>query len=117
MHAARVRTPDGTPGSLPGLSARGAVQTLGHPARGRFDLDQANPVDLNQRTPVQFRLKIFSMISFKYRYPRTGQEVHGHAADDLINAEAYEPVTCTACGGTRLVDPKTGRLLEEANTG
>ena len=56
------------------------------------------------------------MISFKYRCPRTGQEVHGHAADDLIEGEAYEPVTCTACGGAHLVDPKTGRLLEQAET-
>ena len=57
------------------------------------------------------------MISFKYRCPRTGQELHGHVADDLINAEAYEPVTCTACGGTHLVDPKSGKLLEEAKNG
>jgi hypothetical protein len=56
------------------------------------------------------------MISFKYRCPRTGQEVHGHLADDLMGSDTYEPVTCTACGGTHLVDPKTGRLLEEAKT-
>jgi len=49
--------------------------------------------------------------------PRTGQQVHGHVADDLIGSETYEPVTCAACGGTHLVDPKTGRLLEEAKTG
>ena len=73
-------------------------------------------VDLYQRPPVQFMLGL-RMVSFKYRCPRTGQQVHGHVADDLISAEAYEPVTCTACGGTHLVDPKTGRLLEEAKTG
>ena len=55
----------------------------------------------------------FSMMSFKYRCPRTGREVHGHAADDLISAERYEPVACTACGRTHLVNLKTGDLLEE----
>ena len=46
--------------------------------------------------------------------PRTGQEVHGHFADKLIDGETYELVTCTACGGTHLINPKTGRLLEQA---
>jgi len=53
------------------------------------------------------------MISFTYRCPRTGQIVHGHVADDLISSEIYEPVTCTACGGTHLVNQKTGKLLDE----
>jgi hypothetical protein len=45
-----------------------------------------------------------------------GQEVHGHIGDDLIgNGDVYEPVACTACGATHLVNPKTGRLLEEAD--
>jgi len=57
---------------------------------------------------------IFSMTPFTYRCPRTGQIVHGHLADDLINSgEMYEPVTCTACGGTHLVNQKTGKLLDE----
>jgi DNA-directed RNA polymerase subunit RPC12/RpoP len=57
------------------------------------------------------------MMSFAYRCPRTGQEVRGHVADDLIGSgDAYESVTCTACGGTHLVNPKTGKLLEEALT-
>jgi hypothetical protein len=55
------------------------------------------------------------MISFTYRCPRTGQVVHGHAADDLIGgSDAYEPVTCIACGGIHLVNHKTGKLLEQA---
>jgi len=57
---------------------------------------------------------IFLMISFTYRCPRTGLIVHGHAADDRINGEVYEPVTCTACGGTHLINPKTGKVLEQA---
>jgi hypothetical protein len=58
------------------------------------------------------------MISFTYRCPRTGQNVHGHIADDLIgNSDAYEPLVCTACGATHLVNAKTGKLLEEAAFG
>ena len=70
--------------------------------------------DLNQAIPVQCMLKFFLMISFTYRCPRTGQEVHGHVADELIDGETYELVTCTACSGTHLINPKTGRLLEQA---
>ena len=35
-------------------------------------------------------------------------------ADKLIDGETFELVTCTACGGTHLINPKTGRLLEQA---
>jgi hypothetical protein len=57
----------------------------------------------------------FSMLSFTYRCPRTGQIVHGHVADDLISGgETYEPLTCTACGGIHLINHKTGKLLEQA---
>ena len=49
-----------------------------------------------------------------YQCPRTGQKVQGHVADLLIDGETYVPVTCTACGGTHLINPKTGRLLEQA---
>jgi|SRR5690242_8659583 hypothetical protein len=70
--------------------------------------------DFNQGTRVQFALTFFLMISFIYRCPKTGQEVHGRVADRLIDGETYELVTCTACGGTHLINPKTGRLLEQA---
>jgi hypothetical protein len=56
----------------------------------------------------------FLMISFTYQCPRTGQKVQGHVADELIDGETFELVTCTACGGTHLINPKTGRLLEQA---
>jgi DNA-directed RNA polymerase subunit RPC12/RpoP len=71
--------------------------------------------DLYQRASVQFMLSFF-MISFTYRCPRTGQNVHGHVVNDLIGSETYEPVTCTECGHTHLVNLKTGELLEEAKT-
>jgi DNA-directed RNA polymerase subunit RPC12/RpoP len=60
-------------------------------------------------------LKCFLMMSFTYRCPRTGQEVHGHVVVELIDGETYELVTCTACGGTHLINSKTGRLLAHAN--
>jgi hypothetical protein len=55
------------------------------------------------------------MVPFTYRCPRTGQQVQGWAADNLISgSETYEPVTCTACGGIHLINHKTGKLLEQA---
>jgi hypothetical protein len=54
------------------------------------------------------------MIPFIYRCPRTGQEVHGWAADDLTEGETCEPVTRTACGRIHLVNPKSGKALESA---
>jgi hypothetical protein len=73
-------------------------------------------LDLNQGTPVQFALTFFLMISFMYRCPKTGQEVHGRVADQLIDGETYELVTCTACGSIHLINHKTGKLLEELRT-
>ena len=50
---------------------------------------------------------------FTYRCPRTGQQVQGWAAaDQLADGEIYEPVTCTACGWTHLVNSKSGEVLE-----
>ena len=54
------------------------------------------------------------MVPFTYRCPRTGQQVQGWAAADLGDSEAYEPVTCTACGRVHLVNPRTGKVLETA---
>jgi hypothetical protein len=49
-----------------------------------------------------------------YQCPRTEKTANGYAAGDLISSgEIYEPVTCTACGGTHLVNPKSGKLLQE----
>ena len=39
---------------------------------------------------------------------------YGYAAGDLVSdGEMYEPVTCTACARAHLVNPKTGKLLQE----
>jgi hypothetical protein len=54
------------------------------------------------------------MIGFVYRCPATGLKVQGHLADELLDGETYESVTCTACGRVHLVNPKSGRVLEPA---
>ncbi len=67
---------------------------------------------------ISVKLRAFeithSMIAFVYRCPATGLKVQGHVADDLIDGETYEPVTCTACGRVHLVIPKSGKVLEPA---
>jgi len=87
-----------------------------HIARVRSILIYVKPTSLIWIKPNPFNLcSPYFMISFTYRCPRTGQNVHGHIADDLIgSSDAYEPVVCTACGATHLVNAKTGKLLEEA---
>ena len=71
--------------------------------------------DLNQALPVQYMITFFLMISFTHQCPRTGQQVQGHVTNVLIEDDGtYELVTCTACGRTHLVNPKTGRLLDQA---
>jgi len=49
---------------------------------------------------------------FVYRCPNTGKNVQGWVADDATEREEvfYEVVTCTACTGMHLVDPRTGNL-------
>ncbi len=53
------------------------------------------------------------MAPFLYRCPHTGTKVQGWiAADPTENKdEAYEGVTCTACGRVHLVNSKTGKVL------
>ena len=53
------------------------------------------------------------MAPFLFRCPNTGLRVQGYAADDGSEAErdTYENVTCLACRGLRMVNPKTGEVL------
>jgi hypothetical protein len=85
-------------------------------ARVRSILIYVKPTSLIWIKPDPFNpCSPYFMISFTYRFPRTGQNVHGHTADDLIgSSNAYEPVVSTACGATHFVNAKTGKLLEEA---
>jgi hypothetical protein len=53
------------------------------------------------------------MSTFLYRCPHTGLTVQGWVADDADKSgeAVYEPVLCTVCARTHLVDPTTGRVL------
>jgi hypothetical protein len=53
------------------------------------------------------------MTTFIYRCPATGLNVQGLFVDSLpaSRGHAFESMTCTACGRTHLVDPKTGKVL------
>ncbi len=51
------------------------------------------------------------MRAFVFRCPATGLNVQGWTTDDADAGETYEPVSCTACMRTHLVNPKTGRVL------
>jgi hypothetical protein len=48
------------------------------------------------------------------RHQRNGVHFQGWIADEPMSGEAYEPVTCTACGRVHLINPKTGKILESA---
>ena len=54
-------------------------------------------------------------VVFVYRCPNTGLNVQGRIESDPIDREtdSYEAVTCTACTGVHLVNPKTGKLVRE----
>ena len=58
--------------------------------------------------------KVFLDDVVRVPVPEERPKVRGHVADELNDGETYELVTCTACGGTHLMNPKTGRLLEQA---
>ena len=53
------------------------------------------------------------MPAFLYRCTRTGLNVQGWVAEDpaLYDEEAYEAITCHACGHVHLVNPKTGKVV------
>ncbi len=54
------------------------------------------------------------MITFIFRCPATGLNVQGLFVDShpaVSSGRAFKSMTCTACGRTHLVDPKTGKVL------
>ena len=67
-------------------------------------------IDLAQCGAAGIRV-IGPMASFVFRCPNTRLNVQGFIADDPADAEAFEPVICTACTRVHLVDSKTGRVL------
>jgi len=56
------------------------------------------------------------MAAFIFRCPHTGRNVQGWVADDPeVEDDAYESVICSACTRLHLVNPKTGKVLGEAD--
>jgi hypothetical protein len=53
------------------------------------------------------------IISFLFRCPPTGFRVQGWLPDNSQERppDTYEPVSCPACGGTHLVEARSGRVL------
>jgi hypothetical protein len=55
------------------------------------------------------------MATFLYRCTKTGLRVQGWVADDSGQPEkqSYEAVTCPACGGVHLVNPASGKTIDD----
>jgi len=53
------------------------------------------------------------MPAFLFRCPSTGLQVQGWVADDPSKADddAFEAISCHACGQVHLVSPKSGKTL------
>ena len=49
---------------------------------------------------------------FLYRCPNMGLRVQGFSADDVaVDAHTYEPVACTACKQTHMINLANGAVL------
>ena len=55
------------------------------------------------------------MPAFLFRCPSTGLQVQGWVADDPSETDddAFEAISCDACGQVHLVNPKTVRTVGE----
>jgi hypothetical protein len=58
-----------------------------------------------------------AMPTVLYRCPTTGLRVQGRIAGDPTKYDdnTYEAVTCGACRGVHLLNPKTGEILGEGD--
>ena len=65
--------------------------------------------------PVSAAFRDEAMATFVYRCPKTRLRVQGWVADDPIHPEkqSYEAVTCLVCGGVHLVNPASGRTIDD----
>ena len=84
-------------------------------ASGRAAL--AEPLQLLGTCTVQSRppFQDASMAAFLYRCPRTRLHVQGWIADErsLLEKQNYEAVNCLACGGVHLVNPASGKSIDD----
>ena len=57
-----------------------------------------------------------TMATFLYRCPKTRLRVQGWVADEPTQPEqSYEAVTCLACGSVHLVNPASGRTIDDGD--
>jgi hypothetical protein len=69
-----------------------------------------------QQAPTGPHGQAEGIVTFVFTCPYTGLRVQGWISDDTPEApETYEPVSCHACGGMHLVDPRSGRVLGNPN--
>ena len=57
------------------------------------------------------------MATFLYRCPRTRLRVQGWVAEEpsQLEKQSYEAVTCLACGSVHLVNPASGRTIDDGD--
>ncbi len=54
------------------------------------------------------------MVRYCYCCPAAGENVEGFTASDLASENTgYEIVACLACSSTHMVNPRTGKVLDE----
>ena len=70
--------------------------------------------DLNEITSSD----ISAMTTFLYRCPKTRLNVQGWLADAPPKPEkqSYDAVTCLACGGVHLVNPASGKTIDDEDS-
>jgi len=77
----------------------------------------AEPLQLLGTCPVSAAFHDQAMATFLYRCPKTRLPLQGWVADDPKQPEkqTYEAVTCLACGGVHLVNPTSGRTIDNGD--
>jgi hypothetical protein len=75
----------------------------------------AEPLQLLGICAVSAAFHDQAMATFLYRCPKTRLRVQGWVADEPNQPEklSYEAVTCLACGGVHLVNPASGRTIDD----
>ena len=91
-------------------------------AQGEITSGRATLADPSQllgtcAVPVSAVFYDEAMATFLYRCPKTRLRVQGWVADDPNQPEkqSYEAMTCLACGGVHLVNPASGRTIDDGD--
>jgi hypothetical protein len=78
-----------------------------------LDLFVEASANMAQRQHTSPHERTGNIVTFVFTCPFTGLRVQGWVSDDASGprSETYGPVSCHACGGLHLVDPRSGRVL------